>query len=251
MCVLFVAWRVREDVPLIVAANRDEAYARPAAPVARWDDCPGVVAGRDLQAGGTWMGTAPGGRWSAVTNIRRPEWMARPMPRSRGRLVADFLCGEDEPRAYAARVARERADYGGFNLLLGDPESLYFVSRDEGAPQALEHGLYGLSNGSLDDPWPKLTRGGRLFREWVDSDLDIEAGLALLRDTERAPDHLLPDTGIGIELERLLSPLFIAGETYGTRSSTILIIGEDTRGMIAECTYGPGGMPVETTEVEF
>jgi uncharacterized protein with NRDE domain len=246
VCVLFIAWQVRDDVPLIVAANRDEAHGRPAALASPWDDCSGVVAGRDLRAGGTWMGTGPGGRWAAVTNIRLPEWMGREMPRSRGRLVADFLCDGRTPDEHARRVARESEHYGGFNLLVGNLDALYYVSRGDPNAMRLEPGVYGLSNAYLDDPWPKLTRGGSSFRQWIESDLDEEAGLALLRDSEQAPDHLLPDTGLGLELERVLSPLFIIGKDYGTRSSTLLILREDGSGRLTERTFGPGGVEDRT-----
>jgi uncharacterized protein with NRDE domain len=246
MCVLFVAWRVREDTTLVVAANRDEAYDRPTAPAAPWPEAPGVVAGRDLRAGGTWMGAEASGRWAAVTNVRSPEWMARQMARSRGDLVADFLRGSEPPEAYAARVAEEREAFAGFNLLVGDAEALVSVSRAAPEPRPLGPGFYGLSNASLDDLWPKVARGGAAFRRWVLGGLDEAEGLALLRDPSRAPDDLLPDTGVGVELERVLSPLFIVTEGYGTRSSTLLVRRAGGEAALTERSFGPGGVETGT-----
>jgi len=251
VCVLFVAWKVRDDVPLIVAANRDEAYDRPADTLHAWDDCAGVVAGRDRVAGGTWMGASQQRRWASVTNIRHPRWMQPIAGPSRGRLVADFLCGLESPQGYAEWVAEEREAYAGFNLLLGDEQTLYFVAREESEARHLEPGFYGLSNAGLDDPWPKVARGGAAFREWVEGDLALEDGLLLLNDREQAPDDLLPDTGVGTELERLLSPLFIVGDAYGTRSSTVLTFNADGGGVMIERTFGPGGVPQGTTQQRF
>jgi uncharacterized protein with NRDE domain len=251
MCVLFVAWHVREDLPLVVAANRDESHSRPADPAHRWTDCRHVYAGRDRQAGGTWMGASKLGRWASVTNVRHPDWMDRTMPRSRGSLVADFLCGDEPPAGYAARVAAERGEYAGFNLLFGDLNDLYYASRSGTEPRRLAPGLYGLSNAALDDPWPKVARGGQAFRRWIEGDAAVEDGLALLRDTEQAPDEMLPETGVGLELERLLSPLFIIGGAYGTRSSTLLTISADGDATLVERSFGPAGAPNGTVRLDF
>jgi len=243
MCVLFVAWQVRDDLPLAVAANRDEAYARPTAPAAPWPEVPHVLAGRDLQAGGTWMGATPEGRWAAVTNVRSPEWMRRTMPRSRGALVADYLRGTELPAAYARGIPVE--EVAGFNLLLGDADSLVSLSRAAPEPRPLAPGFYGLSNASLDDPWPKVARGGAAFRDWALGERDEGSGLTLLRDEAPAPDHLLPDTGVGLDLERVLSPLFIATDGYGTRASTLYLRQPDAA-WLTERTYGPGGVTIGT-----
>lgn len=251
MCVLFVGWRVRDDFPLIVAANRDESHARPADAAHRWEDCPHVYAGRDRQAGGTWMGASTGGRWASVTNVRHPEWMDRTMPRSRGALVADFLCGEEAPADFVAGVAAEREHYGGFNLLAGDLDELYYASRSAPQPARLAPGVYGLSNAGLNDPWPKVASGGKAFRRWVEGDIAVEDGLALLRDTTFAPDEMLPDTGVGLELERLLSPLFIVGEAYGTRSSSLLIVAASGEGTLIERSFGPAGARNGTVRHDF
>jgi uncharacterized protein with NRDE domain len=241
MCVLFVAWKIRKDVPLIVAANRDEAYDRPTAPAAFWTECQGVLAGRDLRAGGTWMGASTSGRWAAVTNIRHPRWMSGSMPRSRGDLVARYLCDGVPPGTYGRRVAEKREQYAGFNLLVGDLDDLVYSAHPFAEARSLEPGFYGLSNGVLGDSWPKVARGGDAFRRWALGDLDEADGLKLLRDRRPAPEELLPDTGVGRELERVLSPLFIVTDGYGTRSSTLLAMHATGEGGYVEQSYGPGG----------
>jgi len=252
MCVLFVAWQVRPDLPLVVASNRDEFHGRPTAPTAFWDDCPRVLAGRDLRAGGTWSGVTTSGRWAAVTNVRAPRWMNTVAPRSRGALVADFLCGEDAPDDYAARVTSEREHFGGFNLLVGDGEALAYAATHLEAPRALAPGFYGLSNATLDAPWPKVARGGQAFQRWVGTDrLDEDALFALMRDEERAPDGLLPDTGIGLDHERMLSPLFIASPDYGTRATTFLTVRADGAARLVERSFGPNGVAAGTVTFEF
>ena len=193
MCVLFVARDVHPRYPLLVASNRDEAHDRPTAPAALWTACPRVLAGRDLQAGGTWHGVTTGGRWGIVTNLRAPEWMHRQAPRSRGALVADYLCGDAAPAAFAARAAADRAAYGGFNLLVGTPSALHYASSHAATARALGTGFYGLSNGALDEPWPKVQRGGQAFEHWVERGAsDDEALFALMRDETPCPGRGAP-----------------------------------------------------------
>ncbi len=254
MCVLFVAWRVRDGAPLVVASNRDERYDRPTMPLTMWADCPGTLAGRDLESGGTWLGVNRRAtvRWAAVTNVRAPEWLEQQRRRSRGWLVRDYLCGDEPPAAYAARVAAERERYGGFNLLVGDLDGLWYVSSRPDAPRRLEPGYYGLSNAALDPPvdadeapWPKVARGGAAFRAWVESnpgtglELDEATGFALLHDPTPAPDDALPDTGVGLDAERTLSAVFIRGEDYGTVASTLLTVGDDGEGVMVELSPLP------------
>ena len=252
MCVLFVAREVHPQIPLIVASNRDEAHVRPTAPAAFWEDCPRVLAGRDREAGGTWSGITTGGRWAALTNIRAPEWMTGAAPRSRGALVADFLCGEAAPADYAAEATAERAEYGGFNLLLGDLDALWYASSRMEAPRRLGAGFYGLSNGALDDPWPKVARGGQAFQRWVEDDgLDEEALFALMRDETQAPDPLLPRTGVHVETERMLSPLFIVSPDYGTRATTLFALRDDGAARFVERSFRPDGTVAGTVAYDF
>jgi uncharacterized protein with NRDE domain len=252
MCLILLAHRAHPDYPLVVAANRDEFYARPTAPAAFWDDAPHVLAGRDLEAGGSWLGVTRSGRWAALTNYRDPSLTRTGRP-SRGALVGDFLRGDASPADYLAAVAADAERYDGFNLLVGDLTGAhYFGNRVSGdaAPRTLEPGLYGLSNHLLDTPWPKVARGRRLLGELLESGAPTTGALLeILYDTEIAPAHALPDTGVGAEWERVLSASFIATPTYGTRASTALVIDDARHATFVERTFLPG--PVVDGEVAF
>jgi uncharacterized protein with NRDE domain len=226
LCLIVVAWRARADLPLVVAANRDEWRDRPAEAAHWWGDHPGLLAGRDLKAGGTWMGITRAGRFAAVTNFRDPS-DKRSTARSRGGLVTEFLLGHEPPQPFLASLAAHVHDYNGFNLILGDGEGLYYYASREGAARAIEPGVHGLSNHLLDEPWPKVIRARAAMRHAL---ADRDPALRLfdvLSDTEGAPDEELPDTGVGIELERRLAAPLITGVTYGTRASTVLKVAAD------------------------
>lgn len=227
MCVLFIALKHHPRYPLIVLANRDEFYDRPTAPAARWDDHPRVTAGRDLVGGGTWLGIADGGRFAAVTNYRDPS---RPVGSiSRGRLVADFLTGDADPGEYMKAVSENAGEYSGFNLIVGSANELfYFSNASEEPPKTLTAGVYGLSNHLLNTPWPKVSRGLAEFSRLTASDeISSDSAFALLSDETIALDEHLPDTGVGLDKERILSPIFIRTPIYGTRSSTIVLSSSD------------------------
>ena len=221
MCLIFIAYQAHPDFPLIVAANRDEFYGRPTLPIHCWDDHPEICAGRDLKEGGTWMGVHQGGRFSAVTNYRSGEMATAPL--SRGNLVKDMLLTA-APRLYInERLVKESHLYGGFNLLSYDGHSLYYCSnRREKQNQSLAPGVYGLSNGYLNGDWPKIQTGLPLFQEAINQGPDRTRLWQLLANDQQAEDSQLPDTGIGLELERMLSARFIQSPTYGTRASTLL-----------------------------
>lgn len=224
MCLIAVAWQAHPDYPLIMVANRDEFHARPAAPARFWEEAPEVLAGRDLSAGGTWMGITRQGRFAALTNVREPG-----MPkgeRSRGLLVSAYLLGDSSPEAYAEQVAAEGAAYSGFNLLVGDADSLWWVSNRGEGPVRLGPGVHGLSNHLLNSPWPKVELARRGLQAQLQSP-DPEALFALLADERRAADADLPQTGVGLDMERLLSSPFIRSSLYGTRSSTVLLAGHE------------------------
>lgn len=238
MCLIVFAWRPGHATPLVVAANRDEFYARPTLPLAAWEDAPGVYAGRDLEAGGSWMGVGPGGRFAALTNVRDP---GQPLgPRSRGELVAGFLRGRQAPLEFLADVQRRASEYSGFNLLLGDGRQLFYFNPRAGAPRALPAGLHGLSNAELDTPWPKLQRARAALAEHLD-EANPQALLALLGDRERPADEQLPETGVGLATERLLSSVFIASANYGTRASSVLRVHASGRREFIERSFGPEG----------
>jgi uncharacterized protein with NRDE domain len=252
MCLILLALDSHPDYSLIVAANRDEFYARPTAPASFWADAPSVLAGRDLQAGGTWLGIDRRGRFAAVTNYRQGQREAA-AARSRGRLVSDFLMSEGEPREYLQQVDREGALYNGFNLLAATPHQLGYFSNREGVARLLTPGVYGLSNHLLDTAWPKVASGKTALEALVregEPEL-IDALLELLSDSTRASDHLLPRTGIDERWERLLSSAFIASETYGTRSSTVVLVRGDRRATFVERSFTNGGAVGEVRRFEF
>jgi uncharacterized protein with NRDE domain len=240
MCLLTFSYRSVPDYPLVFAGNRDEFYDRPTAPASFWDEAPHVLAGRDRKAGGTWMGITRNGHWGVVTNVRDPG-QYRPDAKSRGTLVADYLRDEPAPESYLHSVAAEADRYNGFNLLLGTPRSLYYYSTRAGGPRPVEPGLHGLSNDRLDTPWPKVQRATQMLeRQLAHGGPSPGALLALLDDRRPAPDEALPDTGLSRERERMLSPIFIEGDEYGTRTSTVLLVEQDGSVTFVERTFDRG-----------
>lgn len=251
MCLIAFAWRVHPVYDLVLAANRDEFHARDAAPVHDWPDAPGVVGGRDRQAGGAWCAADHRGRFAAVTNLREPG--AAGGQRSRGALVADYLTGRDCAREHAEAVWSQRLEFPGFNLLVGDTDDLFYLNnRDDAGVQGVTPGIHALSNGRWNEVWPKTERAASaLHNALAPSDVDIDELLTLLADTTPAQDKALPDTGVGLATERLLSPIFIRGEQYGTRASTVLLRRPDGRMRMLERSFGPGGQPGGDVEQEW
>lgn len=261
MCLIVFSWQQSHDYPLIVTANRDEFYQRPTAPLAPWKDSP-VIAGQDLQAGGTWMGVTADGRFAAVTNFRQGSEMHREYPISRGRLCQHFLEGTLSVTDYLQQLAADAMDCGGFNLLVSDGRTLGYACNRFGAESGspyydynptLKPGLYSLSNHRLDSPWPKADQSRQRMQAMLESRLlSREPGkigllneadfLPVITHQQAVPDHHLPDTGIGLEKERFLSPAFISDSLdYGTRASTILLRTADGRQSLMEQTWLPGG----------
>lgn len=248
MCLIVFAWHVVPGLPIVACANRDEFYDRPAAPAGPWPHAPHVIAGRDLQGGGSWMGvslTGPNGpRFAALTNIRAPDERRSGAP-SRGALVADYLRGDLDAQAYLADLARRPDLYNGYNLVLGDRDTLYWYSnRGQDDPrngQALERGrIYGVSNGLLDAPWPKVLRTKAQFASLLCQGAPEDAYFEMLADTTRAPDLRLPETGMPIEVERMLSPVCIESPGYGTRTSTVVRLYHDAAPELQERVVQPG-----------
>jgi uncharacterized protein with NRDE domain len=212
-------------MPLIAAANRDEFYDRPTAPAAWWQDHPQVFAGRDLKSGGTWMGVTKNGRYAAITNVRNPSEHRDDAP-SRGTLVSDFLTGQSSAKEYIEQIAPHAADFNGFNLLVGDHDTMVWFSNkasdDSRNGKPLAPGVYGISNGGLDTCWPKVVRAKAQFASLLCQCAPEEAFFDMLTDTTQASDCRLPKTGVSMELERVLSSVCIESPNYGTRVSTVV-----------------------------
>jgi uncharacterized protein with NRDE domain len=226
MCLLIFAHRACSDLPLVVSANRDEFHGRATAPAQFWQEHPQLLAGRDLEQGGTWMGVTRAGRFAAITNYRDPSRTA-PAPRSRGELPLDYLVGDRDPRDHLHDLVARAGDYAGFNLLAGDLDSLWYLNNSQpdgaGGPRRLEPGIYGLSNALLDTPWPKVELGKARLRELLaGAKPDHDSLLEVVADRRLANPEELHRQGMEGGMEQVLSAQFIVTESYGTRSSTSL-----------------------------
>lgn len=250
MCLIALAWKARADLPLAVAANRDEWRARPTQPAHWWPDPPRIFAGRDLEAGGTWMGITRNGRFAAVTNFRDPS-DKRSTARSRGGLVAGFLAGDDSAEAYLARLAPHASEYNGFNLIVGDGAGLWYFGSREGEARPIEPGVHGLSNHLLDEPWPKVVRARQAMEAALKDPDPAPRLFAALADGRGAPDEALPDTGVGIAWERRLASPLITGADYGTRSSTVLLVDVEGAVRFEERTVAQDGQVSGTVAERF
>jgi uncharacterized protein with NRDE domain len=228
MCLILFAYHSHPNYPLIVAANRDEFLKRPTAPADYWEDAPHILAGRDLEKMGTWMGITTSGQFAALTNYRDPNEHSEGK-RSRGELVADFLKENANPASYMEKLKEKREMYPGFNLLAGNIDELFYYSNIENKVYQLEPGIYGISNHLLNTNWPKVERGREHLVKIIEGgQANIAQDLLfMLQNADPAPDHLLPKTGVSLEWERILSPLFIKSDGYGTRSSTVLLASRE------------------------
>lgn len=249
MCLIALAWQAHPDFPLVVVANRDEFFDRPTEPAHWWSDPPHLLAGRDQNAGGTWLGLTRDGHFAALTNYRDPG-KVRNGAQSRGALVVDALAWRNAGRA--AEDAHARSDvYNPFNLLVADRSSLYVVESEAGRPRELEPGVHALSNHLLNTPWPKVEQArNRLTRSLTDT-LDMDALAGILRDDRPAPDAALPRTGVSLAWERLLSSSFIRAPGYGTRSTTTIAIHRDGRCRFMEQTWDTAGQESSRRAEDF
>ena len=252
MCLILLAWRAHPDFPLVFGGNRDEAYERPTSAAAFWADDPAVFGGRDLEMGGTWLGVSSRGRLAAVTNYRQGPGAAVGA-RSRGELTAGFLRGDEAPRAYMERVVSRAQDYRGFTLIAGDGVRLCAYSNRGGAIETLPPGVHGVSNHLLNTPWPKIVRGRQQLAGLLEAgETELAEGLfRTLADRTVAPDAELPDSGVGLQRERELSPAFIAGERYGTRATTVVLVSRGGEVIFRERRFGPRGAPLGETAQRF
>lgn len=227
MCLILFANNVHPKYKLIVAANRDEFYQRPTAPAYFWEDNPEILAGRDLEKKGTWMGVTKSGRFAALTNYRNPNEVTEGK-RSRGELVSDSLKHHGDIKEYMKSLGKNNELYPGYNLLSGDGDNLYYYSNVGQVLQKVTPGVYGVSNHLLNTEWPKVQAGKEGLAAILNTDHEdyVEPLLTLLQKADQAPDEKLPQTGVSLEWERILSPMFIKSEGYGTRSSTVLLMSE-------------------------
>ena len=245
MCLILFAYRQHADYPLVVIANRDEYYARPTQCAHWWDDAE-IFAGRDLEARGTWLGVNRRGHFAAVTNVREPGSMTAGK-RSRGDLTRDYLAGNEPVADYLQRLSMHDQDYAGFNLLLGDRHGLWFYSNRDHRILSIEPGIYGISNGKFDEPWPKLSSGKTELGAMLQGDMDTHELMEILTDHRIAEDHELPSTGVSLDIERLLSSRFIHSAEYGTRASSVVLISKNRNIDFREqnfTTNGSDGEPI-------
>ena len=236
MCLLLIAKNVHPEYQLIVAANRDEFYNRPASAADFWKEYPFLLAGKDLQANGTWLGITKEGKFSALTNYRDLKNIKPDAP-TRGMLTLDFLVGNDFPSEYYEKIKKDSDAYNGYNLIMGTVTDLYYFSNISNEFLELGKGIFGLSNSLLDTPWPKVNQIKKVFGEII---LKLKSPIQLieaLADNSPFQDDILPDTGIGIELERVLSPIFVKSPIYGTRCSTAILVSNNGDVSFVERTY--------------
>ena len=261
MCLLLLAFHVVPQRPWLLLGNRDEFHARATAAAQPWADDPQVIGGRDLEAGGSWLALNRNGRFAAVTNVRTGK--AQRGPRSRGELVSGFARGTDTPAHYTAEIARQRDQYGPFNLVVGDRDSACGASSLRADAWRFASGVHVLSNGPPDAAWPKIMRLRSRFDALLHSGkMEIAAAdrsgaatgdtelLDLLADTAQPADAELPDTGVGPDLERALAPIFIRGAQYGTRASTLAYLRDDGGTVLREHSFGPDGVDLGQSRVE-
>jgi uncharacterized protein with NRDE domain len=248
VCLILFGWRAHPDYRLVLAANRDEFHERPTAAAEFWPQQPGLLAGRDLQAGGTWLGVTRSGRLAAVTNFREPLEPEMPLERSRGELVTGFLTGEQPPLDHAEGLRASGASYRGFNLLLGTPDSLAYASNRHEHPSEIVAGCHGLSNHLLDTDWPKVRSGrARLGRLLEGGRVDPEALFDLLTERSLVPGDMPAGAGDSEIRRHLMNHYFIVSPVYGTRSSTVVLMDRRERVTFIERRFAPDGSEAGTS----
>jgi uncharacterized protein with NRDE domain len=250
MCLVLIAWRTDAKHPCVIAANRDELHSRPAAAAQWWQSSPPILAGRDLLAGGTWLGITRTGRFAALTNYRDPEQRRDGTP-SRGALVTSILESGDTALQSLDYLREVGGRYNGFNLIFSDGERLAIYESVPGAGRELGPGIYGLSNHLLDTPWPKVRTAKSRLATALANLQSTEATLALLRDDQPAPDDELPRTGVALPWERLLSSAFVRAPDYGTRCSTLVRLDQNRHACFDEWTWDPEGAQIGAVSFQF
>jgi len=247
MCLIIFAYKVHPIYKMLFAANRDEFYDRPTAPAHWWDESPDVLGGRDLEAGGSWLGISKQGKLAALTNYREPQNIDPNTP-SRGHIITNFLLKAHDAQSYSDTLRAYGSQYNGFNLLYGHIDDIHYFSNRSEYPVALSPGIYGLSNHLLDTPWPKVVKGKEKMASYASmTHPQPDTAITWLYDKELASDQQLPQTGVGLSLERTLSAMFIQSPTYGTRSSTVIFVDYQDRVFFQERSY----VPAHTQQFEF
>ncbi|MEA1962079.1 MAG: NRDE family protein [Bacillota bacterium] len=237
MCTILFAYDCHPCYQLVVAANRDEFFSRPARAAEFWTEAPNILGGRDLQEGGTWMGITTEGRFATLTNYRDPSSYKQEAP-SRGQLVQNYLCGQLSPESYIETLENGGTAYNGFNLLLGTYESMYYYSNRGKNICKVEKGVHGMSNSLLDVPWPKVSKGIKAVGDVVEhKEIEVEQLFAIMADREQPDERNLPQTGVSLEMEKMLAPMYVMSPHYGTRTTTVLLVDRKHRVQFWERTF--------------
>jgi len=250
MCLIVFAVNAHPDYRLILAANRDEFYERPTSVAGYWEDHPTILGGRDLRAKGTWMAVSKSGQFGAITNYRDLQNI-RKEAKSRGDLPVNYLLNSESAQEYLTGLSANAGDYNGFNLLLFDGTSMHHFSNYEGKINSLESGIHGVSNALLDTSWPKVDKLKEEFSQVIASDFSPDELLKLLQDETLAEDNKLPDTGVGHDLEKMLSAIHIKSEKYGTCCSTVLTISNNGKVQFTERSFSVGDRKEGTVSFNF
>lgn len=244
MCILLIAIDAMPEWPLLLLGNRDEFHARPTATAEPWRGAADCIGGLDLQAGGSWLAQRNDGRFASVTNLR--SGVSAQAPRSRGALVREFVVGNEPAQEFGQRVLDQIEEYGPFNLVFGDRKSVWLIDGGSASLQRLNAGIHVVGNGPFESAWPKVERLRTRFTKAIrGGDRDDSTLLSLLVDTSQPDDVDLPDTGVGANLERLLAPIFIRGEQYGTRASSLVLHHEDGSVFFRERSFGSMGQTID------
>jgi uncharacterized protein with NRDE domain len=250
MCLCLFAIGQHDEFPFVLLANRDEFRRRSAEKAGFWEDHPTILAGRDLQGNGTWLGVSKTGKIAFLTNYRHPKYFNRQGP-TRGKLVSDFLTSEQDGIVYLNSI-QNPSEYNGFNLVVGTFNQLHYYSNVENEPQTISPGYHGLSNALLNTSWPKVDEGKQQLQEAIESDqLISEVLFGILKDEYRPDPSRLPDTGVGPELEKLLSPKFINSKEYGTVCSTVIKVHRNGTVHFEERSYNSEGKEIGKMEFDF
>ncbi|HNP18275.1 MAG TPA: NRDE family protein [Fulvivirga sp.] len=251
MCLILLGYKVHPTYKLIIAANRDEFYGRPTKPLDFWEEDRSILAGKDLEAGGTWLGLTTAGKISLLTNYRDLKNI-KPNAPSRGHLVSDYLKKGIDASQYLENVAQKGNNYNGFNIICGDVDELQYYGNYQKGVHKIKAGVHGLSNALFNTPWPKVIKGKEKVEKVIaNNEITAEHLFATLYDDLKAPDNQLPDTGVGYEKEAMLSPMFIKSENYGSRCSTVILVDNDNNVHCSERTYNPHDYSYETKSFDF